>query len=381
MRQHDALRIGILDESGRDPLQWVRDEPDVKTLVDCRQVKSSSEEQFSRYVAMVLGKDLSDPWDLAVGYPFRFRILRYSPTVHAFLASFSHVALDGRGVALVLRSLWRNYEHQAAGAPGWPEPTPDSFVLAAGRHGGSEAPGRAEAAEFWSKRLAGRAPVEVPREDFQERSEPGECVVANAVVRGAERTALRSLSRLSGCTEFQLAVSAIADAAFAVTSADRVDVWMPMDARTPSEEKTSGMFTVSLPISVERGKDPRQVVRQVRREVMAVAAYRNVDSATLTEIQERITPGGKTPGPKLVVSYFNRDLSPGEKTYESFTARPGSYSADYRYISSGMELKIIGGVNSLNLTLVLGPQFSAPAVVQRVMSAFSSRLGGISISY
>ncbi|KJK58010.1 condensation domain-containing protein [Saccharothrix sp. ST-888] len=377
--QHDALRIGLCDD-GRlgDPTQLVRHQPDGASLLSCQQVRSSSEEQFSRYARLVHGKDLAEPWDLSTEYPFRFRLLRHSPTVHAFLASFSHMALDGRGMALVLRDLWNNFEHDTAHPDRPSVPQPQSFVRAAEQHAAGGSP---RAAGFWRQRIAENCPSGEPPTERPDTTGQRRCVIAQATVSGAERAMLRERSRNHGCTEFQLTIAALAHAVLTeVATDDRLHVWLPIDARSPEDFDTSGMFTVSLPVALPRTGTLREMTRQVGTEVMAVAANRQMDHTTLAALQASFRENDTSRGWTVVASYFNRAQNPGEKAVQGIVARPGSYPADFQYESRGVELAVLGGAGPLNITLALDPVFSADTAADRLLSAFSAGLGGIRLT-
>ncbi|WP_344641085.1 condensation domain-containing protein [Kitasatospora cystarginea] len=377
--QHDALRIGLCDDVRLGtPTQLVRHQPDNASLLSCQQVRSSSEEQFSRYARLVHGKDLAEPWDLTTEYPFRFRLLRHSPTVHAFLASFSQVALDGRGMALVLRDLWQNFEHDTA-HPDFPSvPQRPSFVRAAEQHAAGGSP---RTAGFWQQRIAENCPSGEPPTERPDTIDQPRCVMAQATVSGAERAMLRERSKTYGCTEFQLTIAALAHAVLTeVATDDRLHIWLPVDARSPGDFDTSGMFTVSLPVALPRTGSLLEMARQVREEVMAVAANRQMDHAALAALQASFRETDTSRGWTVSAGYSNRDQNPGEKVAQGVVARPGSYPADFQYISRGVELKVLGGAGSLSITLALDSVFSADTAADRLLNAFSAGLGGIRLA-
>ncbi|WP_328552157.1 condensation domain-containing protein [Streptomyces sp. NBC_00358] len=375
--QHDALRIGLCDEQADVPSQLVRPQPDNSALLSLQQVRSSSEAQFDRYVRLVHGKDLAEPWDLATEYPFRFRLLRRSPTVHAFLASFSHVAVDGRGMSLVLRDLWQNFEQDTAQPDGPSAPQRESFVSAAEQHA---ADASAKAAGFWRQRVAENRPSGEPAPARPDTAEQ-QGVTVRVTLSGAERKLLRERARTFGCTEFQLTMAALAYAVLTETATgDRVHVWLPVDARSPADFDTSGMFTVSLPVALPRTASLTEMTRQVREEVMAVAAYRQVDPATLTELQSSFRESDARRGWSVMATYFNRDQNPGERSARGIVARPGSYPADFQYLSRGVELDVVGGAASLRIALALDPAFSADGTADRLVDAFSAGLGGVHLA-
>jgi condensation domain-containing protein len=106
--RHDALRLAFCDCTG-DTHQWARESPAWSDLLDCRDVTAATDEQFVRYARQVATRDTLAPWDLASELPFRFRLLRRSPHVHAFLATFAQVAVDGGVRSILGGELWQAY--------------------------------------------------------------------------------------------------------------------------------------------------------------------------------------------------------------------------------------------------------------------------------
>jgi hypothetical protein len=140
------------------------------------------------------------------------------------------------------------------------------------------------------------------------------------------------------------------------------------------------MFTVSLPVALPRTASLTEMTRRIREEVMAVAAYRQIDPVTLAELQSSFRENDTRRGWSVLATYFNRDQNPGERAARGIVARPGSYPADFQYISRGVELDVVGGVTSLRIALALDPAFSADGTADRLVNAFSAGLGGVHLA-
>jgi hypothetical protein len=111
-----------------------------------------------------------------------------------------------------------------------------------------------------------------------------------------------------------------------------------------------------------------------------VAAYRPIDPLTLAELQSSFRENDTRRGWSVLATYFNRDQNPGERAARGIVARPGSYPADFQYISRGVELDVVGGVTSLRIALALDPAFSADGTADRLVNAFSAGLGGVHLA-
>ena len=114
--RHDALRIQILERPGGEPRQRIRGLPPRADLISCQNVLARSEEQFNRYIRHIMAQDRREQWGTGV-YPFKFRLFRYSPTVHVLMVRLSHLAVDGIGAEILIRDLMRTYADVMAGRP------------------------------------------------------------------------------------------------------------------------------------------------------------------------------------------------------------------------------------------------------------------------
>jgi hypothetical protein len=249
--RHDALRIEILERPGGEPRQRIRGLPPRGDLISCQDVLARSEEQFSRYIRHIVAQELRQKWG-SDEYPFRFRLFRYSPTVHALVVGLSHMAVDGIGAEILIRDLMRTYGDTLAGrAPRGlrRRAFADSVVqwAAAGGKG--------------SRRFAERDPSDlllptrfaVPPADPGGRGCPSRQVSFS--LSGTELAALRERASLHGCTEFTWILAAFARTVFRFTRQDRIKISVPVNLRGPAEREVVGMYVLVFPVVVERPRD------------------------------------------------------------------------------------------------------------------------------
>lgn len=249
--RHDALRIEILERSCGEPRQRIRSLPPRADLLSCRHVIARSEEQFSRYIRHIVARELRQKWD-ADAYPFRFRLFRYSPTVHVLVAGFSHLAVDGIGAEILIRDLMRTYGDTLAGRP--PRRLPrrafaDSVRqwAAAGGEGSRRCAQRDTAGPFLPTRF------DVPPPDAGEQGCRSRQV--SLTLCGTELAALREQAGLRGCTEFTWILAAFARTVFLFTRQDRIKIAVPVNLRGPAERAVVGMYLLVIPVVVERPGD------------------------------------------------------------------------------------------------------------------------------
>ncbi|MCX5195921.1 condensation domain-containing protein [Streptomyces sp. NBC_00249] len=274
IRSHDALRLAVCECGGSEPHQWVRATPPLGELVTCQKVKASSEERFSRYVVALATKDAAEAWDPRTELPFRLRLLQYSPGVHAFIATFSQLAVDGSVRAVFGRELWRAYRRRRGDHDAAAEPTLQFMTLAAGR---DHAPIEAGAtADFWRRQFA-RLPQD---RDFLTSTTPETAEAGitekDFVLEGERLHSMRTTARSNNATELIWIQHALASTVFDHTDADSLALWIPVDTRSIRERRLLGMLTLSLPLVVDRGATSPELVRALTDDWLAVLKHRRV---------------------------------------------------------------------------------------------------------
>ncbi|TXS61343.1 hypothetical protein EAO76_41350 [Streptomyces sp. sk2.1] len=289
---HEALRTEIFERPDGELRQRIVDPPDRSRLITCEQVLSRSEDQFDRYVRHLVASEQTKEWE-AGAPPFRFRLLRYAPEVHAFVAGFSHTAVDGVGSEILMRDLMRIHRETMRGSR--PSGPPRGrFVESALRE--------AAALEKRARRVRKHDFSGVPPVTQFRTGSPGPRKAAGPSSRksdfsltGEELAALRRAADRHGCTEFHWILAAFATTVFRVTRQDRLKVSIPVNLRGPADRDVVGMYVVAVPVVIDRPTGPddlRRYPRKVGTAVLrATAMYRTgspelLDRA-LTEQSER----------------------------------------------------------------------------------------------
>jgi hypothetical protein len=256
--RHEALRIEILARPGGEPRQRIRGLPPRADLISCQNVLARSEEQFSRYIRHIVAQEQQQVWD-AGAYLFRFRLFRYSPTVHRYsptvhvlMVTLSHMAVDGIGAEILIRDLIRTYADTLAGRT--PRGLPrQRFADSVARQVATGGKG--------SRRFAGMDPsgllmltrFDVPPADPGEPGGRGRQLSLS--LAGTELAALREQTSMHGCTEFTWILAAFARTVFRFTRQDRIKISVPVNLRSPAEREVVGMYVVAISVVVERPCD------------------------------------------------------------------------------------------------------------------------------
>jgi hypothetical protein len=335
--RHEALRIEILDRPGGQPRQRIRGVPPRAELISCQNVLARSEEQFSRYIRHMVAQEQEREWD-AAAYPFRFRLFRFSPTVHALMIGLSHLAVDRIGAEILIRDLMRTYGDALAGRTprGLPRQRFAESVVRQAAAGGRD-----------SRRSAERDPsglpllvhFDVPPPDPGERG--GWSIQSSLSLSGTELAALREQASLNGSTEFTWVLAAFARTVFRFTRQDRIKISVPVNLRGPAEREVVGMYVLAVPVVVDRPRDAdggRGFVAGVGSAVLrAMVRYR------------RTGAGGARSRTNLAVSYQKMS---GLDSRE-FCRGAGDYQPRVDYWTPGMSVGIFSYPGVLDVQAVL----------------------------
>lgn len=340
IRSHDALRLAVCGCGGAGPHQWVRDTPPLGELVTCRRVNSPSEEHFSRYVVGLAAKDASGSWDPRTEFPFRLRLLQYAPEVHAFVATFSQLAVDGSVRAAFGRELWQAYrrrrgeERDATPVPG------PQFLTPAADHDRAADDARTTA-DFWRRQYArlpqdgGPSPSAEP-----DTAEPG-VLELDFALDGEELRSMRNSARAHRTTELVWIQHALAATMLDHTGADSLALWQPVDTRSLRERRVLGMFTLSLPLVVDRRATALELLRALTDDWFAVLKHRRVtrETAATSGITDL---GSLAGGPERTVrlAYVGHPQQTMRTTVSDLVVSYGTYALARDRAVDGIHLKI-----------------------------------------
>ncbi|MDX3339685.1 condensation domain-containing protein [Streptomyces sp. ME02-6979.5a] len=377
---HEALRVGITLGSDGRPVQWVREVPEGKDLIDCRQVASKDEGQFSHYARNVLMADLQKDWHLAEELPFQFRLLRHSESVHAFLATFSHLAVDGTGRALFARDLWQRYRELevgndlAAGVPVSFESVVQERLRASRERSDSSRD------SFWESRAAAAPPTFQAFEGVGSSDGAQSCVLKRLNWREAALAALRDRSRAAGVTEFQWILAAFVATLFEFTEQDLVKLTIPVDTRRWAERGVVGMFMVPLPVVLERPTEPGGLVRQVKRELLAVIAHRDLSVETFAAIRQvsRERWGAHRACGISINHLGGRQVEEDMRT-PSVLVQTGPYWPDFAYETDGVSLQVRCDQDETALRLVFLESLFSDAGSEKFLEILRTRTYDVDI--
>ncbi|MEV0533757.1 condensation domain-containing protein [Kitasatospora sp. NPDC050463] len=358
---HDALRLAICECGVAGPHQWARETPPPAELVTCQIIKAGSEERFTRYAVGLATKDVAEGWDLRTELPFRLRLLQYSPGLHAFIATFSQLAVDGSVRGIFGGDLWWAYRRRLGDHEAVAEPSPRFLDAAAERE--APAANSRDIADFWRRRYA-----RIPRDwGFRASSAPGAPatpdvagtpaaagtpdtaetgtaesgnVVTGFVLEGERLRTMRQAARSNSATEFIWIQHALVSAVFEHTDADSVPVWLPVDTRSLRERRLLGMLTLGLPMVVDRSTAPSDLVRTLTGDWFDTLKHRRVTRETV-DAGEVADLGNLVGGPERDVrfAYVGHPRHRIRDTVGDLAVTYGAYAPLIERVVSGVQLK------------------------------------------
>lgn len=377
--RHEALRLQVVEEPGGELYQWVRDPPDRTELVALRQVVSRSEEQFARYVRHVTAAERARDWQ-PDAFPFRFRLMRYDPEVHALVVGFSHLATDGIGADLLMRDLKRIYAGGARGRVAGGQP-PRSFVASAVRHAAvrarrsrpREVPPPAADPPFTRFELPGPGPgpgtgTGAGTGTGRKSRQSVFCVTGDALAD------LRRLARLHRCTEFQWILAAFVSTVFRFTRQDRLAVGVPVNLRTAAERDVVGMYVISVPVLIDRPAGPWDLPRLPRT---VAAALIRAAAAYLTGDQEGEAGPAKAAGPRGTGHGQDLSVNYTKSPFPSRTAAElgwSEYEPQVDYTIRGVALRFFSHPDALRCHAVLDAAAFTDSSAEALVGGFRQGL-------
>ncbi|MFP5285881.1 MAG: condensation domain-containing protein, partial [Thermoanaerobaculia bacterium] len=256
--RHEVLRTRFVERDGQ-PWQEVLPPAPFALIVEDLGEGAAREEAMR-------------PFDLAAEPPFRARLARVNAEDHVLFLTLHHIASDGWSEEILLNELSALYAGeelpalpvQYADYAAWQRAWPEELL--------------AERLSYWTRQLAGAAPLELPTdrprppvETFRGGSVPVE--VPASVAAG-----LRVLARERNVTLFMLLLAAWQSVLHRNTGQDDVIVGSPVANRDQPEIRgLVGFFVNLLALRADFSGDPSfaELLEQVRR--VSLEAYDHAD--------------------------------------------------------------------------------------------------------
>ncbi len=285
LRRHDVLRATFTTVDDR-PCQVVAPPRQLRELplVDLSGLAAARREDEARRLLRI---EADRPFDLALGPPARFLLLRLASAEHVFFRSFHHVVVDAWSQGIWRRELTSLYAAYAARRQAaLPELALQYDSFAARQRHELRGEKLDELVAWWRDELEGITALELAT-DRKRPAVPGYRGAGHGFRVGERLTGvLRGLGRGEGATLYMTLLAALMVLLHRWSGQDDVAVGSPVAGRHPAGvEGLIGFFVNTL---VLRGRPCgrlrfRDLLRQVRKSCLAAYAHQELPFEKLVE--------------------------------------------------------------------------------------------------
>jgi amino acid adenylation domain-containing protein len=322
-RRHEALRT-VFAEAGGRPVQRALPAGALPLPeMDLSRLDPAAREAAARRAAEAAART---PFDLAMGPPFRARLLRLGPDEHLLVLAMHHIVGDGWSSGVVLRELAALYGAFAAGAPSPLAPLRARYADFAAaereRLRGEWADGETA---YWRGRLAGLAPLELPTTHPRPAAQSFRGATHRFRVPAEPAAALAALGRAEGATLHMTLLAAFAALLARYSGAEDVAVGSPVANRDTEEARALvGLFVNTVVLRVDLSDDPpfRELLRRVRATSLEAYWHGGLPFEKLVEALRPARDLGRNPLFQVMFALQDRAAEPGRAAGVSLEMEP-----------------------------------------------------------
>lgn len=294
--RHDALRMTFHDGNGT-PRVVAAEADSVHVglpVIDLRSLDPTSRQQW---LSDEVNRRQNQRFNLTVGPLFFFELIQLTEDEFFFLECFHHSILDGWSSSIVNDDLSRFYNAVVEGKQMLPQSSDPTYIDFITNQRARLTPNvLAEELSFWTERLKGLAPLQLPTERSRALSAASNDAVAqpgDTFVRAMDRTAYTAVKK--SAAEGGTSTLAVIGAALSVvlsrysTSTD-IPIGIPMLGRIDAEwEGVVGMF---INMTVLRSHpNPELTFAELREQVMeSLFELMDHQEAPFSMVVEQVAP-------------------------------------------------------------------------------------------
>ena len=232
-------------------------------------------------------------FDLTVGPPYRFELLRVAADLHVLLATFHHIVMDGWSVGVFLGDFANAYAawSRTGAAPQWPALPVSYGDYARQRQQASRGPDAARHVDYWRQRLqAPPVALSLPADYARPQVQTFNGAIHALALAPRVKTQLADVARQGGATFFMVSLTAFYvllarlsgqwDMVLGVASANRDQ---------PEHRGMLGLFSEILPMraAIDAGASFMTVLEQVRQDCLSDYEHAAPPLAELAETMQR----------------------------------------------------------------------------------------------
>jgi amino acid adenylation domain-containing protein len=276
VRRHEALRTQFVEIDGR-PFQVVAPELTVPlTIEELGGLEPAEREATVRRRALA---EARQPFDLVRGPLFRASVLKLGDQEHVILLTMHHIIGDGWSFGVAAGELAALYEANRRGDPSPLPPLPIQYAdYALWQRGWLQGALRDRLVDYWSRRLAGVTPLELPVDRARPPIRTSRGAIHLFTIPETLTGPLGLLCRREGVTPFMLLLAAFQTLLHRYSGQDDIVVGSPVANRTRSEvEGLIGYFVNMLALRTDLAGDPSFTALLARVRETALGAYEHQD--------------------------------------------------------------------------------------------------------
>ncbi|GAB2561386.1 hypothetical protein GCM10027066_01000 [Dyella jejuensis] len=307
--RHASLRT-VFESTDDEPRQRVLEE--VALELPRMQLGDDQGDDWEARVKQLCVQQSALAFDLREGPLFRFRLVRINESLHALLATFHHVVMDGWSIGVFVRDFGKAFRSHLHGTEPAFDPLPVSYASHVNRlrEVAASDQGRADV-EYWSRRLQGAPatldlPIEFrrpPRNDF--RGAIHAFVIPEKVSKD-----LAEVGRQRGATTFMVVLASFYALLSRICGQDDIVLGVSVSNREERDcRNVIGLFSDILPMRGRVNPDESFVDLLGRVRGECLSDYEHT-SASMTTIMQNVQVARATDRNRLFQAGFDFQNTP-----------------------------------------------------------------------
>lgn len=288
VRRHESLRTTFHLVDG-EPAQRIADSLEIEIpVVDLSSsALAEREAELKRYIQT----EGRRPFNLETGPLMRVSLVRVAEEEHVLLAILHHIIADGWSAGIFIAEMVPLYEAFVSGqCSPLPELTVQYADFAAWQHGWLQGPLLEQQITYWSKKLKGPLPLDLPVDFPRPESPRGTGSLIGISVPPELVQQVRLLGNREGCTLFMTLLSAFYVLLHANVRQEDLIVGTDLANRSSIEtEKMIGFFINQVALRTDLSGDPGFTELLARVRTIAMEAYLHQD-VPFDRVVEAVNP-------------------------------------------------------------------------------------------
>jgi amino acid adenylation domain-containing protein len=349
VRRHEVLRttFGLSGGAEGSPVQRVHPAPPGEQPLPVVDLSSLPRESRETAARESIAAAVDCPFDLERGPLMRVVLVRLAAAEHVAVLAMHHIASDGWSSGVLVKELGALYRAFSAREESPLPPLPCQYAdFAVWQRGWLQGEVLEKKIDFWRRRLAGAAPLELPADRARPPVQTFHGALVSFTLPAGLTAAAGALGRTLGATFYMTSLAAYAALLHRLSGQDDFTVGTPHACRDRREvEGLIGPFINALTLRVDLAgalagaPGFAALVEQMRGETLRAFAHRDVP---FEKVVEELRPERTLSLPPLFQVLFNLTSTGLESlSLPGLTLSPHPYEAN---------------TAKLDLTLTLEPQ-------------------------